>query len=129
MLYLIKSGEYLKIGYTINLKKRIKQYLTHNPSISLLYTREGTTSDEYFLHKILSKYLIGDTEWMRYDEKIIDIFNSIKLNHKESIKNDSNKRSKQRRQRNIKEIIKKKWKYKENNTIFIDKFGNKKHFK
>lgn len=129
MLYLIKSGEYLKIGYTINLKKRIKQYLTHNPSISLLYTREGTTSDEYFLHKILSKYLIGDTEWMRYDEKIIDIFNSIKLNHKESIKNDSNKRSKQRRQRNVKEIIKKKWKYKENNTIFIDKFGNKKHFK
>lgn len=66
---------------------------------------------------------------MRYDEKIIDIFNSIKLNHKESIKNDSNKRSKQRRQRNVKEIIKKKWKYKENNTIFIDKFGNKKHFK
>lgn len=129
MLYLIKSGEYLKIGYTINLKKRIKQYLTHNPSISLLYTREGTTSDEYFLHKILSKYLIGDTEWMRYDEKIIDIFNSIKLNHKESIKNDSNKRSKQRRQCNVKEIIKKKWKYKENNTIFIDKFGNKKHFK
>lgn len=129
MLYLIKSGEHLKIGYTINLKKRIKQYLTHNPSISLLYTREGTTSDEYFLHKILSKYLIGDTEWMRYDEKIIDIFNSIKLNHKESIKNDSNKRSKQRRQRNVKEIIKKKWKYKENNTIFIDKFGNKKHFK
>ena len=129
MLYLIKSGEYLKIVYTIILKKRIKQYLTHNPSISLLYTREGTTSDEYFLHKILSKYLIGDTEWMRYDEKIIDIFNSIKLNHKESIKNDSNKRSKQRRQRNVKEIIKKKWKYKENNTIFIDKFGNKKHFK
>lgn len=99
MLYLIKSGEHLKIGYTINLKKRIKQYLTHNPSITVLYTREGTASDEYFLHKILSKYLVGDTEWMRYDQD------------------------------NVKKIIEKKRKYKENNTIFIDRFGNKKHFK
>nr|DAE68090.1 MAG TPA: hypothetical protein [Caudoviricetes sp.] len=129
MLYLIKSGEHLKIGYTINLKKRIKQYLTHNPSITVLYTREGTASDEYFLHKILSKYLVGDTEWMRYDKEIIDTFNSIKLNHKESIKKDSNKRSKQKRQDNVKKIIEKKRKYKENNTIFIDRFGNKKHFK
>lgn len=115
MLYLIKSGEHLKIGYTINLKKRIKQYLTHNPSITVLYTREGTASDEYFLHKILSKYLVGDTEWMRYDKEIIDTFNSIKLNHKESIKriviNDLNRKDKimlkrsLKRRENIKRII------------------------
>ena len=76
-----------------------------------------------FLHKILSKYLVGDTEWMRYDKEIIDTFNSIKLNHKKSIKKDSNKRSKQKRQDNVKKIIEKKRKYKENNTIFIDRFG------
>ena len=32
-LYLMKSDDYLKIGITDNLDKRLKQYRTHNPNI------------------------------------------------------------------------------------------------
>jgi len=39
MLYLIKSTEYLKIGYTDNLDSRLKQYDTHNPNYELLGTQ------------------------------------------------------------------------------------------
>jgi hypothetical protein len=31
MLYLIKSGKYLKIGYAKDVSKRLKDYYTHNP--------------------------------------------------------------------------------------------------
>lgn len=31
MLYLIRSGNYIKIGFTEDLDSRISQYETHNP--------------------------------------------------------------------------------------------------
>ena len=115
-LYLIQSNDYIKIGYTVNLEKRLKQYNTHNPEYKILYVREGTASDEYFLHKIFEKYLINDTEWMQYNEYIINTFKTIKLNHKESIKN-SKKNNK--RKNHVKQIIKQRKAWKESNTIHI----------
>ena len=32
MIYLIKSNNYLKIGYTSNIQSRTKAYNTHNPN-------------------------------------------------------------------------------------------------
>ncbi len=52
MLYLIKSNNYLKIGFCKNLENRLKQYNTHNPDYTVIAVRDGTASDEYFLHKL-----------------------------------------------------------------------------
>lgn len=41
MLYLIKSGNYIKIGYSENLEKRLQSYNTHNPNYQLIDTIEG----------------------------------------------------------------------------------------
>lgn len=36
MIYLIESGNFYKIGFTENLKSRMKQYTTHNPDYRLI---------------------------------------------------------------------------------------------
>lgn len=46
MIYLIQSREYMKIGYTNNLKRRLQQYSTNNPDYKLLCLSEGTKQDE-----------------------------------------------------------------------------------
>lgn len=116
-LYLIQTGNYLKIGLTSNLTKRLKQYKTHNPDVRLLDIREGTYADEYFLHKLFEKYLINDSEWMVYKECIISTFKTIKLNHKETISKTKSKK----RMDHVKEVIKKRKQWKEANTVFITK--------
>ena len=70
MLYLIKSGDYYKIGYTDNMYIRLKDYRTHNPDIHLIGMKEGTLEDESNYHKELSNYIIHG-EWMQVpNEKI-----------------------------------------------------------
>lgn len=56
MLYLLKSENYLKIGYTNNLKERLKSYYTANPDIQLLHTIEGDKIDEAYLHNLFNDY-------------------------------------------------------------------------
>lgn len=51
MLYLIKSQQYVKIGFTTDLEKRMSIYTTHNPDFELLDTCIGTLKDEKSLHK------------------------------------------------------------------------------
>lgn len=64
VLYLIKSRDRFKIGYTSNLKKRINTYLTHNPDTELLAYKQGSRTDEKDLHIKYKKYLIANSEWM-----------------------------------------------------------------
>ena len=123
-LYLIKSNNYLKIGIAKDINNRLKKYKTHNPDFKVLYTREGTYSDEYFLHKILDKYKINDTEWMVYDEHIIEIFKTIKLNHEDSVSKSNSKK----RIKHVQKIIKDRKKLKEANTIHITKNGIRKTY-
>lgn len=40
ILYLIQSGNYLKIGITNNLPIRIREYQTHNPDFNIIAVRE-----------------------------------------------------------------------------------------
>ena len=56
MLYLLKSGNYLKIGYAKNIEERMKLYTTHNPDFELLDKKEGTLLDEKELHRICKKW-------------------------------------------------------------------------
>lgn len=79
MLYLIKSDNYLKIGYTYDVSKRMKQYETHNPNFVLLDTAPGNTIDEMRLHSILKPYWIKN-EWFYNCDEVIKVWNLYKNN-------------------------------------------------
>ncbi len=84
MLYLIKSNDKLKIGYAKDIPKRLKTYKTHNLDVELLSSKEGSFTDETFLHNILKSYKI-DLEWFHLDDYVIELFNKHKpiVFHKE----------------------------------------------
>lgn len=64
MIYLIKSFDYLKIGYTDDITKRLNAFNTTNPDFTLLETKEGTRDDEKVLHK-LCKPWSHRNEWFK----------------------------------------------------------------
>lgn len=113
-LYLLKSNNYLKVGICKNLANRLLDYRTHNPSYEVISVREGTDSDEYFLHKIFSKYVTRETEWMEYNTAIIEIFKNIHLNHLPPISKSPNKK----RKKHVEKIIKKTKRLKDANTKY-----------
>lgn len=79
MVYLIKSGNYLKIGYSNDVKKRLQNYTTHNPDIVLLDTIEGDESIEKMLHNLCKEFRLNNKqEWFHLNPFIIDVWNSLK---------------------------------------------------
>lgn len=75
MIYLIKSGNYFKIGYSENVEQRIKAYSTFNPDIEILAIEEGTKNDEARLHTICEE-LHYRNEWFHYNEHIMTLWNT-----------------------------------------------------
>ena len=68
MVYFIQSGEYVKVGYTANLKSRYKQYVTENPNpVYLLATINGGYDIERKIHKQLKDYKHRG-EWFVYTD-------------------------------------------------------------
>lgn len=79
MVYLIKSGNYLKIGYSQDIKKRLQNYSTHNPDIVLLDTIDGDESMEKMLHNLCKEFRLNNKqEWFHLNPFIIDVWNSLK---------------------------------------------------
>lgn len=75
MLYLIKSGDFMKVGYTIDaksLKTRIKTYKTHNPNFEVLGVCQGTKAKEVKYHNKCN--LLEGSEFAYYDQQIVDEF-------------------------------------------------------
>ena len=57
MIYFIKSGNYVKIGYSKEPKQRLKELQTANPlKLTLMGTIPGTYSTEKALHSLYNKY-------------------------------------------------------------------------
>jgi hypothetical protein len=73
--YLIQQGNYLKIGYTSNLKHRLKQYNTHNADYKLLSVINGDYERE--LHSMFENLKYRD-EWFHYSDDIIKQFRFYK---------------------------------------------------
>lgn len=71
MLYLVKTNEFYKIGFTDNLEKRMSNYTTYNPVIELLGIKEGTKNDETAYHLSFCNY-DGTGEWYKIPEEIIN---------------------------------------------------------
>lgn len=74
MIYLVRSGEYVKLGHTNNWPKRWGTLLVNNPNPELLSKREGTNIDEFNLKILLEKYHFN-REWYYYDKDLVKIFN------------------------------------------------------
>lgn len=76
MIYLIKSSDYLKVGFSDNFEKRLKSYRSDNPNFLILDTLEsGTKQDENNLHKMMEKYLHYG-EWFRLCPEVLEIWSS-----------------------------------------------------
>lgn len=74
MLYLLKTIDYYKVGYSSekNIKKRMEHYATENPYVELLGVKEGGTKEESEYHHSFSQY-DGTGEWYKVPESIIDV--------------------------------------------------------
>lgn len=72
MIYVLKENQNLKVGYSSNLDKRLKQYKTHNNNFSLLMITEGDRILEKEIHLKLKDYKIR-TEWFNYCTETIEI--------------------------------------------------------
>lgn len=74
MLYLIKSSDYIKVGFTKNIRNRMKAYNTCNPDYELLDLVEGTEQDESDFHMDIHRYHYRG-EWFYFNQEIIDLWN------------------------------------------------------
>lgn len=77
-LYLIRVGNFLKIGITKDLHGRLQKYYTDVPSLELVKTRPGTYTDERRLHDRFW-HLHHSREWFVYDKSIVDGFDDYAL--------------------------------------------------
>lgn len=92
MLYLIRSGNYIKIGFTEDLDNRISQYETHNPNFEVIGIKEGNRADELEYHLYLNKLGLSvenKVEWFLYNSDIIrELSKSFNVSYnKNTIKN------------------------------------------
>lgn len=60
----------IKIGYTNNLDRRIKQFRTSCPNIRCIYSFEGKMKDEKYLHSYFSLYR-SELEWFNNTNEVI----------------------------------------------------------
>ena len=81
MIYLIRSYgkrdiSSLKVGYSDNIKNRIRTYLDHNPHCELVALREGGEFEEKLLHIYLHLFNLGkfSNEWYKDENKVVQFF-------------------------------------------------------
>lgn len=73
MLYLIEDRDYLKIGYTNNIKDREKTYKLHNCYAKVISLKEGTLECEQDLHELCKEWHYQG-EWFHNVPKVKQIF-------------------------------------------------------
>ena len=99
MIYFIKSGNYCKIGYSRDKEsffKRMRTYLTHNPTYQILDLRNGDKITERLIHNMIPPTLFHYGEWFVWSKEIAKIWlRFFKLEIKVSLEDyfkDRNKR-------------------------------------
>lgn len=83
MIYVIESGEYFKVGYSSNFKKRLESYATHSPTFKVVHTLNGDKSLEKFIHTSLKEHSYN-REWFNifsnYLDCVLDIVDKYEHN-------------------------------------------------
>lgn len=75
-VYYVDFGEYLKIGYTSNVEKRMATFRTSHPSPQLLAMEPGPQSLERTRHREFAEHRI-EREMFRHCQPILDHIRSI----------------------------------------------------
>lgn len=83
MIYLIKSNNFYKVGYTNNLQKRLKSYNTDNPNIEIISICKTYKKTKHTLECLVHKEIIANgykfhngTEWFRVPRNQQKTFNT-----------------------------------------------------
>lgn len=92
MLYLVRlDNDHLKIGYSKEVDKRIKNFETSHVNVELISTRIGSVAHEAFIHRICNKYKIKN-ELFEDKQEVIDLFNNYEFEKELEERNDIIKR-------------------------------------
>ena len=67
IIYYLRLGEHIKIGYTTDLAKRLKAY---PPMSVLLATHPGTMKTEAQMHEQFAAHLAGRKEWFHVTDEL-----------------------------------------------------------
>lgn len=92
MIYLIEDRDYVKIGFTTDLKNRMVSYRTTNCYAKLISYKPGTKIDESNLHQLCSKWHY-EREWFHNVPEIRNIWNNYQsdiINQLNYIKESNN---------------------------------------
>lgn len=79
-IYYVQSGGHIKIGWTSDLTKRMRQY---PPNCQLLATHPGTRADELRLHKMFAAHRSHGREWYPLAPVILHHIDMMKAKHGE----------------------------------------------
>lgn len=79
-VYYVKVGANIKIGWTADLAKRMRQY---PPDSSLLATEPGTRSDEQKRHKMFAAHRTHGREWYAAIPSLLHHIETVKAKHGE----------------------------------------------
>lgn len=75
-IYAIRAFDRVKVGYTTNPVRRLKEYKLHHVEAEYAMLASGTRDDEFALHKILEPFHLTG-EWYVYSpemQKVLDSF-------------------------------------------------------
>lgn len=82
MIYFIKSGNFLKVGFSADVPKRMKQYATHNPDFKLLFIIAGDIKLERQIQSDLDRYRFR-LEWFHCDEHVLAHVEYLRVKYKD----------------------------------------------
>lgn len=85
MIYIIRSGDYIKLGTTVNkFYKRLSIYKSHNPLIEVLDEFDfGTWEMERDIHANLRiDYEVVRKEWYRYSKDMHSLMRELIYSYK-----------------------------------------------
>ena len=80
MIYFIKSSNYLKVGFSSDVPKRMKQYATHNPDFELLCIIAGDVKLERQIQAEMNQFHFK-LEWFHCDEHTLARIEYFKLKY------------------------------------------------
>jgi hypothetical protein len=78
VVYFLRSGGYIKIGWTSDLSKRMRAY---SPDSMLLATQPGTRKDEHRLHKMFAAHRTHGREWYAMTPSLMHHIEQVAVEH------------------------------------------------
>lgn len=82
MIYFIKAGGYVKIGFSADPVARLRQLQTSSPiEMEIILTMKGLQTTEATLHRVFEDLQVerGGTEWFRYSGRLKSCVDAMRM--------------------------------------------------